>query len=344
MIVCGAGGAAANGFIRALQMEGERFDVVGVNASPRDLLLAPCSERHVIPLAGESGHLEAIRSLHPDFVHAQPDEEVLALAGSDLPTLLPALDVVEVCQDKWLTYEVLRDAAVPVPRSWLVEGALDLDRTEPRGVWVRKRSGAGGSGALRYGSRGYAERWIMANGGFEAGWMAAEALSTRTVTVQQLWRDGKLVVTQQRSRRSWANARNSPSGVSGSTGVGETTSHANADDAATRAVKAVDASPNGLYGVDMVLDYDNHPRVTEINPGRFFTTAPEFFATAGFNMAALYVYLGVGGSGDPLDPVVRFNPLPDGLMWVRGMDERPVLTDEAELERLSRFELDDARV
>lgn len=317
------------------------FDVVGVNANPRDLLMAPCTERHVIPLAGEPGHLDAIRSLQTDFVHAQPDEEVLALAGSDLPTFMPSRDVVEVCQDKWLTYELLRDADVPVPHSWPVDDRRrDLEsQTRLRYIWLRKRRGAGGSGSLMCRDATFADGWISGRGGYGAGWMAAEALSTRTVTVQQLWQDGRLVVTQQRSRRSWANARNSPSGVSGSTGVGETTSHANADGAATEAVRAVDPRPHGLYGVDMVLDWNNQPCVTEINPGRFFTTAPEFFATAGYNMAAQYVRLGVGDvSGDPHDPLPRFNPLPDGLMWIRGMDERPVLTTEAELESLTRLD------
>jgi hypothetical protein len=70
------------------------------------------------------------------------------------------------------------------------------------------------------------------------------------------------------------------------------------------------------------------PCPTEINIGRFFTTAPEFFARAGFNMAHLY-YVKIGSGklvwhSRAMGPA-SWNPLPDGKRWIRGMDRPPVL-------------------
>ena len=33
----------------------------------------------------------------------------------------------------------------------------------------------------------------------------------------------------------------------------------------------------------------------------------------------------------------KINPLPDGLIWIRGMDREPVLTTVEELEKLERW-------
>lgn len=335
----GAGGAASNGYLRALQRAGG-YELVGCNASPHDLLLAACEEKHVIPLAGDPGYVQAIAELEPDFVHAQNDEEVEAVSAArdQLPVLLPSPWPIFTCRDKWLTYVALAQADVPVPRSRYLDSRDQLRismRDDGPDLWVRRRKGAGGSGSLRTTSVEEANAWIVMNGGYGGSWMAAEALTSHTVTVQQLWFEGELVVSQQRTRRTWANGRNTQTGVSGSTGVGETTSRRDANEVATAAVNAVDEHPNGLYGVDMVLDYQGKPRVTEINPGRFFTTASEFYAAAGFNMAALYTDIGCREDGDAYVPRV-YDPLPDGMLWVRGMDTEPVLATRLMLDNLSR--------
>jgi carbamoyl-phosphate synthase large subunit len=149
-------------------------------------------------------------------------------------------------------------------------------------------------------------------------------LTERTVTVQQLWWRGELIASQQRSRASWANAKNSPSGVSGSTGIGVTSSDSMVDQVADKTVRTVADKPHGLFGVDMAYTKRGGPRVTEINVGRFFTTAPEFFAQAGFNMAYVYVKWGMN---DPFwqDSTPWRNPIRDGKKWIRGMDRSPVL-------------------
>lgn len=203
----------------------------------------------------------------------------------------------------------------------LVESPLDVMDVGEQ--WLRARKGAGGAGAIRTDRVQFAVEWLNRADGW-GQFTSAEVLPGETVTVQQLWWCGQLVASQQRTRRCWANAKNSPSGVSGSTGVGVTSSDPVADRVADRAVRAVAEKPHGLFGIDMCRDMDGNPRVTEINAGRFFTTASEFYAQAGFNMAYVYVKWGVGEQFWE-HAIPWRNPIPDGRKWVRGMDREPVL-------------------
>ena len=172
-----------------------------------------------------------------------------------------------------------------------------------------------------------AKNWLdfqEKNGSWNGNFTASELLEPETVTWMSLWKDGELVVAQGRKRLYWELAKISPSGVTGATGTGLTYSSEELDDIARRAVLAVDDKPDGLFGVDMAYDKNGVPNPTEINIGRFFTTH-EFFTQAGLNMPEMFVKLGYGESVPALEK--NTNPLPDGLVWIRGMDFLPVLSD-----------------
>lgn len=73
------------------------------------------------------------------------------------------------------------------------------------------------------------------------------------------------------------------------------------------------------------------PRPTEINISRFFTTI-QFFAAAGLNFPEIFCELGLQGRSIWEGP--KINPLPPGLVWLRGMDQPPQLRRREELEAL----------
>jgi hypothetical protein len=152
-----------------------------------------------------------------------------------------------------------------------------------------------------------------------------------------IWHEGKLVLAQGRRRLYWELAKIAPSGISGATGGGMTTSDPQLDEIATNAVLAVDAAPHGLFGVDLTYDRDGVPNPTEINIGRFFTTH-HFFTALGVNMPYIFVKLGCGE--DVEIPERHVNPAPDGMVWIRGLDIEPVLTSMDEIEaRAEELEL-----
>ena len=85
---------------------------------------------------------------------------------------------------------------------------------------------------------------------------------------------------------------------------------------------SVTDKPHGVFGVDMAYDKNGVPNPTEINISRFFTTVL-FFTKAGLNMPEVFANLGLYGKMPVLKKTI--NPLPDGLLWLRGMDTVPRL-------------------
>jgi carbamoyl-phosphate synthase large subunit len=343
-LVLGAGGAASNGFCRALRLAGG-YELVGTNADPDALWLSECETNHVIhPVSDYNAWANALFSViqdeKPEFVHAQSDAEVRGLSKFrsvvhmlGAKTYLPDHHVIELCQDKWESYKRWRDFGLTVPETKLCNTVAAVSSMtwhhKSNSAWLRPRRGAGGKQSFV--ARDYADAawWLDRHNGW-GNFTIAEVLSDRSVTVQQLYWRGELVCSQQRTRESWAGT-GAMTGVSGSTGVGVTSSYREADRVADLAVQAVDPKPHGLYGIDMTYNQAGTPCPTEINIGRFFTTAPEFFAMCKFNMAHLYVkegeqqqFLQDHGLGISLQGWVR-NPIADGKRWIRGYDHMPVL-------------------
>ena len=101
-------------------------------------------------------------------------------------------------------------------------------------------------------------------------------------------------------------------------------------DIAMKTVYAVDEKPHGIFGVDMTYDNNGIPNPTEINISRFFTTIL-FFTKAGLNMPEIFKDLALYEEFPKLEK--KINPLPDGLLWLRGMDTEPVITTKEEIDK-----------
>jgi carbamoyl-phosphate synthase large subunit len=99
------------------------------------------------------------------------------------------------------------------------------------------------------------------------------------------------------------------------------------------AIRAIDGKPHGIFGVDMTYDNQGWPNPTEINIGRFFTTH-YFFTKAGLNLPEIYCNIALNNTFPVLER--KINPLPNGLLWIRGMDVEPVMTTIDELHKLEK--------
>jgi hypothetical protein len=198
---------------------------------------------------------------------------------------------------------------------------------------VRAVTGGGGRWALPTDNFDFAKLWIDR---FE-GWgqsTAAACLTSQSITWLSIWYQGELIVAQTRRRRSWNFGNRTLSGVTGVTGVAETCSDPIVDQVAQDAILAIDPKPDGIFGVDMTYDHEGWPNPTEINIGRFFTTH-YFFTKAGLNMPEIYCNIAI----DQKFPILerKINPLPNGLIWIRGMDVQPVMTTVEELEKMGQW-------
>lgn len=327
--------------VASLRAAGRDDEIIGQSSAPVDRFFADVDSFHLVPRATSPGYRAAILSLlsrtRPSFLLATHDFEVRALsrlrdelAEIGVELALPSAQAVEACVDKFRSYQLWAAAGLPVPETMLIREPADLETAMERlggAVWLRAIEGGGGSGALPTDSLQLARAWIDRADGW-GRFTAGRVLASRTTTWQSLWWHGELAVAQTRRRLEWAFGNRSPAGVTGVTRLAVTTSDPAVDRLASAAVRAVDAHPHGLFGVDMTDDHESVPHVTEINIGRFFTTI-NFFTTAGLNLPAIFRDLIVDGRFPELER--RCNPLPDGLVWARAMDALPVLTSLDEL-------------
>ena len=344
--VGGAGGAPSNNFIKSLRASGRGDHLIGTSTVPSDLFLADTEEKYVVPRATSPEYREAILGLlqktRPSLLHVQNDFEVRAISRirDDVQELgvrlfMPAPETIENCVDKYKSYEICKRAGIKVPETLLLRTPEDLELAfEKFGpeLWIRAIEGAAGCGALPADNPDFARLWIDRFDGW-GEFTAVECLTSGSVTWLSIWHRGRLVVGQTRRRRSWSFGSRTLSGVTGITGVGETCSDPTVDRVAQDAILAIDAEPHGIFGVDMTYDHEGLPLPTEINIGRFFTTH-HFFTEAGLNMPKIYRDIALEDEFPAMER--RINPLPDGLVWIRGMDVAPVLTTVEELEAWER--------
>lgn len=345
ILVAGAGGAPSEGVIKSLLRGHRRETVIGMGPEVTDLALSCATATFHIPYPDSPDYrarlLNLLRTEKPDLVHFQNDFEIFHASGfrdaileTGAKLFMPPHDVIDRCVHKYKSYLAFSKAGVPVPRNILVRDESDLDECfellcEPGGkLWLRAASiGGGGKGAIATSDRVMAKAWIDHYEGW-GDFVAAEMLTARTIAWLSIWHEGELVVAQSRERRGWVHGNRSVSGVTGVTKVGVTCVDDQATEIAIAAIKAVSTRPHGIFGVDMAYDKKGLPNVTEINISRFFTTVL-FFTEAGLNMPEIFKDIALYGEFPNLQR--RINPLPAGLMWLRGMDSQPRLTTAAEL-------------
>ena len=345
ILIAGAGGAPSEGVIKSLLKSKKSEHIIGMGSEITDLVLSSAHEKFYIPYAGtpeyKNSLLKLLMTEKPDLVHFQNDLEIFhaskfrdEINKLGVKTFMPEHDVIDTCVHKYKTYLKCKEANIKVPRNLMINNEEDLkkaftDLADSKGqIWPRASSiGGGGKGALPTNDYVFAKGWIERYNGW-GDFVAAEMLTPDTVTWLSLWHEGELVVAQTRLRKGWTHGNRSVSGVTGVTKVGQTYSNSEVDRISIETIKSVSSKPHGIFGVDMAYDKDGIPNPTEINISRFFTTVL-FFTEAGLNMPEIFKDLILYNEFPKLEN--KFNPLPNGLMWLRGMDTLPSLMTESQI-------------
>jgi hypothetical protein len=341
ILITGAGGSPAVNFTRSLREAPEDMYLVGTDFDKYYLMRAEVDKRYLVPAAKDPLYIDVLNKIIDDekieFIHAQNDTEVNVLAANrdklHAKTLFPAQRTIDICQDKYLSFEKWEAAGIKVPKTYIIKTKDDvqkyLDEFGSK-MWIRATSGAGGRGSLPVSDMETAINWLNFCKGWDGTFTASELLEKDSITWMSMWRNGELIVAQGRKRLYWELSKLSPSGVTGATGGGETVSDSVLDDIAQRTVMAIDPKPDGLFGVDLTYDKNGVPNPTEINIGRFFTTH-QFFTELGVNMPYIFVKLAYG---EELPKIERkLNPAKDHMVWIRGIDFEPVLCSMNEIEQ-----------
>jgi len=346
ILIAGAGGAPSEGVINSLILCEKGDEIIGMGSEPSDLALSNAKRKYYIPYADSVDYKEKLFKIliaeKPDLVHFQNDLEIYhaskfvdEINDLGIKTFMPEFDVIDTCVHKYKSYLKFKSNNIIVPENIILNNEVDLKHAfdklsdEKGSIWLRASSiGGGGKGALPTNNYNLAKNWID----HFAGWgdfVAAEMLTSQTVTWQSVWFEGKLIVAQTRIRKGWTHGNRTLSGITGVTKIGETFSSDLVTEIATKAVLAVSDSPHGIFGVDMAYDKNGIPNPTEINISRFFTTIL-FFTRAGINFPKIFKDIILYNEFPVL--ARKVNPLPDGLIWLRGMDTIPRLMTHEQIE------------
>lgn len=339
VLLLGSAGSAGINFIKSLQLENS-VEVVGVDVNKYYLEMVPTKKKYLVTRkAGkEDEYVKKINFIIKkekiDFVHAQPDSEVKILSDYrkkvNARTLLPSVEAIDIYQDKWRTFEILEKNNISVPKTYSVkdeESLRNIFSQNKEILWVRSNKGAGGKASLPVKTYEQAATWIkfwIEKGLKITDFSISEFLPGREISTLMIWHDGKLICSQQKERMEWLQSNVSVSGSGTTTAIQKTVR----DDAVNKlcvvTIKAVEERPQGVYVVDAKQNRNNIFCVTEVNPGRFFTTSL-FYPTAGVNMPYIYVALGMGL---PIPSVKPYNSVEKDIYWIRIADGGPVMVEE----------------
>jgi carbamoyl-phosphate synthase large subunit len=344
ILVAGAGGTPSENVIKSL-LECEKQEIIiGMGSEPSDLALSKASKKYMIPYSVDKGYKAKLMSIlnleKPDLIHFQNDIEILEasrlrndILSTGVKLYMPTHEVIDNCVDKGKSVIIWEKEGIRIPKTFDINTKEDLKRAFDKlgdtdgKIWLRANVGGGGRGALPTNDYEFAKKWIDRFKGW-GEFTGAELLTEKTVTWLSIWHEGELVVAQTRIRKAWNLGNRTLSGVTGVTKVGETYSCDAVNKIAQDAIFAIDKRPHGIYGVDMTYDKNGIPNPTEINISRFFTTV-NFFTQAGLNMPKIFKDIALYNEFPSLDK--KINPLPDGLLWLRGMDCEPLLTTEEKM-------------
>jgi carbamoyl-phosphate synthase large subunit len=347
ILIAGCGGAPSEGVVNSLLKCDKGDEVIGMGSEPTDLILSNVSRKYIVPYANSPKYENALIKLlnheKPDLLHFQNDLEIFEaskirdkITATGTRLFMPRHDVIDICVNKYKSYLKWKDAGVKVPINIKLEDDEDLrhafrELADDSGkIWLRASSiGGGGKGALPTADFEFAKRWIDTYNGW-GDFVAAELLTPDTVTWLSIWHEGELVVAQTRIRKGWTHGNRTLSGVTGVTKVGQTYEDETVNKVAMDAIKAIDNKPHGIYGVDMAYDSTGFPNPTEINISRFFTTIL-FFTEAGLNMPKIFKDIALYNEFPDLKK--KINPLPSGLLWLRGMDTKPKLITSEDIHK-----------
>lgn len=351
ILIAGAGGAPSEGVINSILGAKRKETVIGMGSEPTDLVLSAAHKKYFAPYANQpeykSSLLRILNTEKPDLVHFQNDLEIYhaslirdEILATGTKLFMPDHKVIDTCVHKYKSYQAFKAAGIPVPENMLIDNEDDLRIAfaklgdETGKIWLRTASiGGGGKGAIPTADFAMARAWIEHYKGW-GDFVAAEMLTPDTVTWLSIWHEGELVVAQSRERRGWTHGSRSISGVTGVTKVGVTCDNDEVTRIAIDAVRAVSDKPHGIFGVDMAYDKAGVPNPTEINISRFFTTVL-FFTAAGLNMPEIFKDIALYGELPQLTK--KINPLPNGMLWLRGMDVVPRLMTEAAISQEIQF-------
>ncbi len=333
IILTGIGGNTAQGIARSLKQYNE-YRLVGVDSDRYNLLLGSryVEKTYLVPPADSPNYIsklnKIVRSEKADLLIPSPDPEVYTVSKYrdklETNVMLPDHNTIEICQDKWTTYNVIRQH-VYQPPTILIQNRRDIleafTKINPP-LWVRKRRGSGGSRSLLVYTPLQARVWIDYWDGY-GEFITTKLLRGRNLSWIGLYNKGRLVLSGGYLRLRYFMKNISPTGVTGNINLGVTIHDDKLNSLAEDTIKAIDPNPHGVYTVDVKAEdkySDSRLVVTEVNAGRLHMSA-YIYTIAGLNIPYFYVKHALGEDTEKIPPRNSVKP---GYFTIRSTDNEPI--------------------
>jgi carbamoyl-phosphate synthase large subunit len=160
ILVTGAGALLGQGIIKSLRKSSLDVHIVGVDPSPLSAGLYWCDSAHIVPMANDPSYLDRVTDIlaqeRPDCVLIGTDVELALFSRergnleSSFSTRVLVSDpaVIEIADDKFLTYRFLARSGFPCPRTCLPGEEADLVSDVGFPLVVKPRHGARSVGVV----------------------------------------------------------------------------------------------------------------------------------------------------------------------------------------------------
>ena len=161
VLVTGAGALLGQGVIRSLLASALKPDIVAVDPSPLAPGLYWTPRRYLIPMASDANFVDRLTALidqeRPDVVIPGTDVELPIFAAQrgdwearfGTQVVVSSPEVVGIANDKYLTFEFMRDHGFAIPDSCLPGAEAELVRRVGFPLIVKPRVGARSVGVVK---------------------------------------------------------------------------------------------------------------------------------------------------------------------------------------------------
>jgi carbamoyl-phosphate synthase large subunit len=339
ILVSACGSSIGLEVARSLKMAGSDQRVIGSEVSwwGKQLGERFCDEVFLLPRGDEPGYVEALEQILQDqqvqllLVNTDTELEAIEPVHDQLqvPASFPAGEALRICLDKQLLHEKLSGEQL-VARTCPVSDGSQLEQALEevgRPGWLRCSTGPRGRGSILIESADEGAAWIdywRRRGGDEDQWLLHQYLPGRNFNWTSIWWQGELVVSAAGERLAYFLSQVAVSGITGNVSHARTVVDERLNETASRAVRAMDAEPHGVYSVDLREASEGVPLVTEINARQAFR--PLLYTHSGVNFSALLADLVVHGKRPDLPAM---NAQVAGMEIIRGMDFEPLVRGPA---------------
>lgn len=338
ILLTGIGGNTAQGVAKSLLKFPREFTIIGSDSDKYNAMFGYRYAKRVylVPNAKAENYIDTLSKIVKrekiDLLIPSPDQEVYEISKhrKELGTkiFLPKHRVIEISQDKWLTYKTLK-GKVQQPVSFLIMDPKALSASISKlqiPFWLRMRKGTGGSRSFIAHNLDQARFWVEYWNGY-GKFIASQILKGRNLSWIGLYKNGKLITSGGYHRLRYLLEHVSPTGVTGTISAGLTIHDEKTNDVAEKAIRVLDGKPNGVYVVDL-KDNDKGPNVTEVNAGRLHMSF-YVYTEAGINLPYYYVKLALN---ELIKLPTRKNAHKAGILTIRNIDNEPLFIDSDKLD------------